>query len=257
MRATKLQTFLITIKIICTTLYNSLYVLWLALFHGSTKRPLATRDRINAITLRWSRRLLGIVRARLTVFNPHQTAIAPNQPYIIMSNHLSHYDIPLIFASFPHNSVRMIAKKELFKVPIWGAAMKTAEFFTVDRGNSEQAKQFLKVACDKMASGIVPWIAPEGTRSRNGEMQAFKKGGFILAIETGATIIPVGIRHSNKILPAKTLTFGIGEDIEVHIGKPIPTANSHYSITNIRQLMQDVAAQIQNAATNPSNTNAS
>lgn len=179
------------------TLKISLAVLYRTYLRGEDPRSYADR-----LFRWWALKLLQTVRLNYTVHNPHGVCLKPNTPYIVMSNHRSHYDIPLIVMAIP-GSIRMLTKKELFKVPIWGPALRVAEFVSIDRHNLEQAKKDLKRARESMESGIVLWIAPEGTRSRTGRLGAFKKGGFIMAIEAGATILPVGIRGSEKILPLR------------------------------------------------------
>lgn len=158
-----------------------------------------------------------------------------------MSNHRSHYDIPLTILSLPA-SIRMLTKKELFKIPLWGRGMAAGEFICIDRNNIEQAKQDLKKAREKMEDGIVLWIAPEGTRSRTGRMGTFKKGGFILAIEAGAQIIPVGIRGSEKVLQPKTWEFFLDQKVDIHIGKPIDA--SAYTLENKDELIEAVRRKI-------------
>ena len=106
----------------------------------------------------------------------------------------------------------------------------------------EQAKKDLKAAGEKMEDGIVLWIAPEGTRSRTGRLGSFKKGGFILAIETGAQIIPVGIRGSEKVLPAKTWDFYLDQQVDIHIGKPIDA--SAYTLENKDELIEAVRREL-------------
>jgi 1-acyl-sn-glycerol-3-phosphate acyltransferase len=219
MRANKIQTIWIIIRIITTTLRTSLWLLFLALFNK------CSRSTVDLHVHKWARRLLQIVKVQYKVFNPYNVHFASQQCYVIMSNHCSHFDIPLIFAAFPHGSIRMVAKKELFKIPLFGWAMRQSEFFSVDRENAKQAQQDLKLAEIKMRNGIVPWIAPEGTRSLDGKMQKFKKGGFLLALETQATIVPVTICGSEKILPTKRLNFGIGEVVTIHIAEPISTSS--------------------------------
>ncbi|MBU1927123.1 MAG: 1-acyl-sn-glycerol-3-phosphate acyltransferase [Gammaproteobacteria bacterium] len=90
------------------------------------------------------------------------------------------------------------------------------------------------------------WMAPEGTRSRTGKIQSFKKGGFMLALKTNAVIIPVGIRGADKILPPKTSNIQLNQKIEIHIGKPIDTQK--YLAAQRDQLMQDVEDSIREAA---------
>ncbi len=156
----------------------------------------------------------------MTVHNPHHFTFKKGVRYIIMSNHSSLYDIPVILRAID-TSVRMIAKKELFRVPIWGRAMNTAAFIEIDRGHSAKAIAALDLAKKKMSEGIAPWIAPEGTRSQDGRVGPFKKGGFMLGLQTDATILPVNITGTFDVLPKKTLLFTKGVDVTVTIGKPV------------------------------------
>jgi 1-acyl-sn-glycerol-3-phosphate acyltransferase len=192
---------------------------------------------------RWARKVLGFVRARYRVVNDADFQFESDKPYIIMSNHASHYDIPLIVTSFTGRSVRMMTKKELMRVPIWGKAMQLSEFVSIDREDRHQAMKDLKDALAKMHSGIVLWVAPEGTRSKTGKIQPFKKGGFRLALDMGAVIIPVGIRGSQNILPPKTLSnFSLHQEAEVHIGPPIDSTK--YGKSSSKALMKDVEERI-------------
>lgn len=224
--------FRIITQIIATTLKTSICLLILTLF-GKCSREVANKK----IGI-WANKLLKIVKVKYKVHNPHNVVLSPNQPYVIMSNHQSHYDIPLIFATFPSNTIRMMAKKELFKVPVWGHAMKQCEFFILDRNNAKSAQNSLKLAQSKMQDGVIPWIAPEGTRSLNGNIQQFKKGGFLLALETKATIVPIFIKGSEKILPAKKLQFGLNQQVDIYINKPIDMTN--VNVKDLRQVMQNM-----------------
>lgn len=235
MKASFIQKTGIIIKSIYVTLKISLLGIYLRYSN------IYERDYADKVLRWWSQRLLDIVSATYEVLNPHQVSLIPGRPYIVMSNHRSHYDIPLIFVSLP-GSIRMLTKKELFKVPIWGRGLKAAEFLSVDRRNREQAIKDMNIARDKMESGIVVWIAPEGTRSRTGCLGEFKKGGFITAIQTGATIIPVGIKDTDRILKPDTWDFYLDQKVMVNIGSPIDA--SKYSIEKRDQLMQDVRNSI-------------
>jgi 1-acyl-sn-glycerol-3-phosphate acyltransferase len=236
MQATRFQNIIITSKIIIFTLVCVLWIVFLSLSR------LITRTRVDALCSYWSRGLLKITRTHCKVLNPLHVKLVPGKTYILMSNHCSHYDIPLILMAFPKNSIRMIAKKELFRIPLFGYAMKRSEFIAIDREHRTQAHRDLQVAQKKMASGIAIWIAPEGTRSRSGKLQPFKKGGFLVAVESKATIIPIGIHGSANILPPKTSRFGIGEKVEIHIGEPIAT--KEYDSKSIRVLMAKVEESI-------------
>lgn len=169
----------------------------------------------------WSRRLLELPRVHCKVFGDPSVVLAGGQPVVVMSNHASLYDIPLLFISLP-GSLRMLTKKELFRVPVWGRGMAAAEFVAVDRSDHARAVRDLELAREKMADGIALWVAPEGTRSRDGSLGRFKKGGFVLALQTGARIVPVGIRGSRDILPPKTFVeVNLDQEVEVHVGEPI------------------------------------
>ncbi len=172
----------------------------------------------------WSRRLLDLFVARCRLIGDASAANPNGRPLVIMSNHSSLYDIPLIFVALP-GSIRMLTKKELFSVPIWGRGLAAGEFVSIDRSDHAQALRDLDKAKEKMASGISLWVAPEGTRSRDGKLGDFKKGGFVLAIQTGARILPVGIRGSRDILPPKTFfQADLGRTAEVYVGEPIDAA---------------------------------
>jgi 1-acyl-sn-glycerol-3-phosphate acyltransferase len=163
-----------------------------------------------------------------------------------MSNHSSLYDIPLIFVALP-GSIRMLTKKELFGVPVWGRGLAAGEFVSIDRHDHAQAVRDLDAAKVKMAGGISLWVAPEGTRSRDGQLGDFKKGGFVLAIQTGALILPIGIRGSRDILPPKTFfRADLGRTAEVHVGEPIDAAR--FSMERRDALVSEVRDRIRELA---------
>lgn len=239
MKASFLKKIWIIIVAVTSTLSICLLVFYLRLtrtYH---------REYADSVLRWWSGVLLHAVGASWQLYNPHNVTIKLGKPHIIMANHRSYYDIPLSFVSLP-GSIRMLTKKELFKIPIWGEGMKAAEFISIDRHNLEQALNDLDEASKIMQSGIVLWISPEGTRSRTGRLGDFKKGGFMLALQTGAVIIPVGIKGSDTILPPDTFDFFLGREIEVNIGEPIDT--SLYNAEQRDVLMQDVRHAIEGLA---------
>lgn len=186
----------------------------------------------------WVDKLLNLIQVDWRIINPNNVGPKQGQATIIMCNHASLYDIPLSFKAFPQHSIRMLAKKELARIPILGKGMVAAEFPFIDRKNKSQAIKDLANARNLMEDGIVLWVAPEGTRSKDGCLAPFKKGAFITAIEAKATIIPIGIRGAYDILPARTFRFNINQTAEVHIGKPIDA--SQYSLKTKKELLQEV-----------------
>lgn len=183
----------------------------------------------------WINQLLNEVCVEYTVINPFNVQPKKGQPTILMCNHSSAYDIPLGFKAFPNHSIRMLAKKELSRIPFMGKAMAAAEFPFIDRKNRYKAIKDLEYARELMNNGIVLWIAPEGTRSKNGKLAPFKKGAFITAIQAKATIIPIGIRGAFNILPARSYQINLNQHAEIHIGQPIDA--SQFTLENKDQLI--------------------
>jgi 1-acyl-sn-glycerol-3-phosphate acyltransferase len=169
----------------------------------------------------WAKRLLDLAEVKRTVVHPERAQT--KEVFIVMTNHRSLYDIPLIFESFPR-TLRMVTKAELFRVPIWGRAMREAGFIELDRFNRTRAKQGIELARARLEQGINVWIAPEGTRTRSGELGPFKGGGFRLALDTGLRILPAGIRGTEKILPADGALVNRGASVELEFGEPVDPA---------------------------------
>ena len=148
-----------------------------------------------------------------------------NRAYVFMSNHVSHYDVLAAVAALEEFQLRWVAKKELTRIPIFGWSMKHTGHIVIDRSDPEQAIASLHAAGRRMSDeGISVMIFPEGTRGVAGQpLLPFKKGGFMLALETGHPIVPLAIRGSGRILPRGS-KLPRGGDIEVVVGPPIPVA---------------------------------
>lgn len=142
--------------------------------------------------------------------------------FVVMSNHQSHYDVPVLYYVLGGN-MRMVAKKELFALPLFGRAIREAGMIEVDRGNRERAIASLESAKERLATGTNIWIAPEGTRSPTGELLPFKKGGFVLALDMDAPVLPVTIQGTRQVLPAKGLRSRHGVEVHVTIHPVIET----------------------------------
>ena len=116
----------------------------------------------------------------------------------------------------------MLAKKELFKIPLWGRGLREAEFIEVDRSNHASAMRSIAYAKELIEEGISIYLAPEGTRSRDGRIGPLKKGGFHLALDTNTPIVPVAVRGTIDILPRGAKSMRRGVPVDVTIGAPIP-----------------------------------
>jgi 1-acyl-sn-glycerol-3-phosphate acyltransferase len=146
--------------------------------------------------------------------------LTPGEAYVFMSNHESWMDIPAMFGAVP-TSLRMVSKEGLMKIPIFGHAMVNAGFVAIDRRNKTRAIRQLDHAKDRLREGISIWIAPEGTRTRNGTIGPFKKGGFYLAKDLKKSIAPVFIEGAARVMAADGLTVNTNLSITVHFCKPV------------------------------------
>jgi 1-acyl-sn-glycerol-3-phosphate acyltransferase len=165
----------------------------------------------------WASRVVANSEMMISVHGREH--IEPGRTYLVMSNHQSHYDVAVVYYVLG-STLRMMAKRELFAVPVFGRAMKEAGFISVDREDTLGSIASLDDAKEKLASGVPMWIAPEGTRSPTGELLPFQKGGFVLARETGTPILPVSIRGTREILRAKGLRSRPGVEVFVTIHAP-------------------------------------
>ncbi len=188
----------------------------------------------------WSRRLLEQARIELSVQGLDNLSEGEN--YVVMSNHQSHYDIPVIYQALGRR-LRMVAKRELFRVPLWGRAMRVAGFIEIDRQNHDRALDSMRRAAEALRAGTDIWIAPEGTRSRDGALGEFRKGGFHLALETGARILPVTIEGTRRVLPAQGRVVHPGARVIVTLHPPVDPMP--YGHERIEALMDTVRGVIQ------------
>jgi 1-acyl-sn-glycerol-3-phosphate acyltransferase len=178
-----------------------------------------TRDAIDARARRFGAAVVERLGIDLQVEGAER--VPPGRAYVYMSNHQSHLDIPILYASLPSPTIRMVGKAELFRIPVWGPALRKAEFIEVDRGDRAQALSAMARAAELVKDGVSIWVAPEGTRSRDGRLSPLKKGGFHLAVGTGAPIVPVAIRGTIDVLPRGTKKMRSGLPVAVTIGAPI------------------------------------
>lgn len=193
------------------------------------------RRTMDGRTRQFSQRAMEILDVDLRVTGG--AAVSPGATYVYMSNHQSHMDIPVLYASLPSPTIRMLAKTELFRIPVWGQALRAAEFIEVDRGDPARARASVARAADLIRDGVSVYLAPEGTRSRDGKVGPLKKGGFHLALETSTPIVPVAIRGAIDILPRGTRSMRTGRTVHVHIGDPIEVAGR-----TVHDLLAEVAA---------------
>jgi 1-acyl-sn-glycerol-3-phosphate acyltransferase len=177
------------------------------------------RDVIDDRTRWFGRRVIDLLDIRLTATGADRVPL--ERAYVYMSNHQSHLDIPVLYATLPSPTIRMLGKTELFQIPLWGRGLRAAEFIEVDRSNPIAARKSIDYAAQLVNDGVSIYLAPEGTRSRDGRIGTLKKGGFHLALGTGAPIVPVAVKGTIDILPRGAKDMRKGQTVEVTIGAPI------------------------------------
>ena len=172
------------------------------------------------IAINWSKTILKIGKIKFNVNGLKNIDLRKN--YFFVPNHESALDIPLVFASIPMHVVS-VAKIELSRIPFFGWSMIAGGHFFVDRSNHKKAMRSIekaRISMNKNPRSV--FLFPEGTRSLDGKVGRFKKGGLKLAIDLGVPIVPVGIVGTSQFQSNLKKGLNIG-NIELNIGKPIQT----------------------------------
>jgi 1-acyl-sn-glycerol-3-phosphate acyltransferase len=160
--------------------------------------------------------------------------IRKGHSYVVISNHQSHFDIPVLVTKLGIQ-FRWIIKKELLKVPLFGYALYVSRNIFIDRSNKEETIKSIRKGIQRLPKGTSLLFFAEGTRSPEGKIHAFKKGGFVTAIENNMTILPVTVNGSRKVLPKGSIVFAPG-NIELVISDPIDA--SVYTNDTMEDLIQ-------------------
>lgn len=197
-----------------------------------------TGNPVHSIARIWGQSILLISRVHVRVIG--LSNIQPDKSYIYMANHQSNFDIPVLLGCLPVQ-FRWLAKAELFRIPVFGRAMLGAGYIKINRFNQKSAFKSISTAARKLKDGVSVMIFPEGTRSRDGSIQKFKKGGFVMAIESGVPIIPVILKGTWSIMAKSSLRINRG-DVEMEIAEPINTTG--YSMETKEELMDRVRTVI-------------
>jgi 1-acyl-sn-glycerol-3-phosphate acyltransferase len=197
------------------------------------------RDPLIAVgqwAMRAGRRILGI---RLEVSGLDE--LERRTPYVYMPNHMSFLDGPMLEMLIP-GAARIILKKPVLRIPVVGLAMRFVGFVPVDRKGEEGGKKSIARAAVLMREkGYSFLIFPEGTRSRDGKLQRLRRGGFFLALETGAPIVPVTIRGTFALMP-KGQRFARKGSVAVEFHEPVPVTG--YAAKTMGDLIDRVRTAI-------------
>jgi 1-acyl-sn-glycerol-3-phosphate acyltransferase len=204
-----------------TFFFFALFIPW-TLFVLFTGVPLSflKADYLHSYARFWARVGLLLAGVRLEVHG--QQHLPAQGPVIYMANHQSNFDILALFAGLPVQ-FRWLAKEELFHIPLFGWSMRRSGYIPINRSDRKKALQGMLQAVQRINEGASVVIFPEGTRSPDSTLLPFKKGGFSLALQAQAPIIPVAIIGSGDIMPKHQRWIQKGS-IRVDIFPAISTA---------------------------------
>ncbi len=190
---------------------------------------------VDARLVWWAGQVLRDAEVTLHVHGRHN--VPEGEALVVMSNHRSYYDIPCAYAALP-GRMRMVAKKELFRVPMFGRAMVSSGFIRVDRGDRKSAVDSLQESRKLLTAGTRVWIAPEGTRSKDGSLGKFKAGGFHLALDAGVRILPVVVVGTERVMAHDSFLVRPGATVTLTILPPVDAPA--YGHARRKELMRDV-----------------
>lgn len=176
-------------------------------------------DKFHRFTYRWAKVVLAVCGVRYSVYGKEKLKAA--ESYIYASNHSSMFDIPILIASL-NDKIRIIYKKELEKVPFFGWGLASSPYIAIERSDPRKSMKSMEEAIEAIKTGSSVIIYPEGTRSKDGRLQQFKRGAFMLASRSGKPIVPITLLGTKARIPMGTKIIRSGR-VEVIIHEPIET----------------------------------
>lgn len=188
----------------------------------------------------WSQAVMWAVGVKVRVHGMENAS--SGEPHIFASNHVSWFDVPSLAKTLPRN--RFVAKSELFKVPIFGRAMRAAGMIEIQRENRKAAFGAYDVAAERIRGGKSVVVFPEGTRGSEYPLRPFKKGPFVLAIAAGVPIVPIILHGTIEIMPRGSLWAHPGT-VDIHLLEPVSTTGVDYE--HREELMKTVRKRMADA----------
>jgi 1-acyl-sn-glycerol-3-phosphate acyltransferase len=207
-------------------------VAWTLAWWQSSARPLYVLGRFG---VRTALRLAGV---SVEVTGDETLRDCANT--VVMANHLSHLDAPVLFTVLPPD-FKVVAKRELFKLPFLGNTFRIARFVEVDRKDPDQSRTALRKSVEGLKSGDCFLVFPEGTRSADGTLGALKKGGFLVAIEAGSRVVPVAVTGTHELMPKGGFRIRSGR-VTVKVLEPVDA--SAYRVEDRDRLVSEVRGRI-------------
>lgn len=222
----------VLVWLILSTITLSLVALVVALF-GKREETIHRMARL------WAKMYLAVAGIDI---NARGLELLDSPPYVFMCNHQSALDIHALLAELPL-SFKWIAKRQLFSIPIFGWAIKKAGYISIDRENAREALKAIEKAAMRIREGMNIIIFPEGTRSADGNLLPFKKGGFTLAFRAAVPVVPIGIYGSSALQPKGSFVPLKKGVIYIEVGEPIVLEGMEKSRKT--QVMDDVRLRIE------------
>jgi len=229
-----LYTAFVLVYVVLVTIVMATVVIIVALFSRDGNSP-------HLVARAWAKSILFVSGIHVHINGLENLNVGGS--CILMPNHQSNFDIPVLLGCLPVQ-FRWLAKAELFKIPIFGRGMRGCGYISIDRSNRKSAFKSLTEAATKIRNGVSVLIFPEGTRSWDGKILPFKKGGFVLSVDAGVPIVPIVIFNTWSIMHKGTLLVR-RRSVRMDILAPIPT--SDYTRKTKDDLMDTVRNTICNA----------
>jgi len=208
-----LHTIVIVVWVVLSTIVLGVVTIFTAFFSEKGNGP-------HLVARTWAKGILFVARVKVEIVGLEN--LSSDTPCILMPNHQSNFDIPVLLGRLP-TQFRWLAKAELFKIPIFGRGMLGCGYISIDRSDRKAAFESLRDAAGKIRDGASVLIFPEGTRSRDGEIGPFKKGGFVLTVDAGVPIVPIIVCGTRTLMPRGSL-FMRPRDVYMEILPPIETS---------------------------------
>ena len=230
--------FLVSIVIVPATIWYASKIAW-SVYRRSTDLGCRCEEDARA----WASLVLKVAGVRVILEN--KAVIDSSLPQVLVTNHVSWIDV-LVLAAFVPGRYVFVAKKEVERIPVFGAAVRACGHIYIDRGDKTRALASLDIARKRLEEAAPTVIIfPEGTRSNTGELGPFKKGAFVLAIQTGASVVPAAIFGSREVMKRGSFLINSGI-VRVHFGEPIQVGGySMASRSKLTHRAQQVVSELQ------------
>jgi len=226
------------------SLFLNIFIGLVTLFFCAIAMPLALFDKEGRlihtyIAAPWGRIILWACGVKVDVRGGEK--LDPAEPRVFLVNHQSFFDIFILLAHL-RTHFKFVLKQELMRIPVLGFTMKQARYISIDRDNPRKAVKSMNEAAERIKDGASIVVFPEGTRSLDGRLQAFKRGGFLLALKAGSLVVPVTIHGSTRIAPKgsrrihpTTVGMTVGEAVSL---KGYTRKNINDFMTRMHELMR-------------------